>query len=146
MTCRESILAAGLTLASCTALQGQALPQARWPEGFTKASPEHMVTYEANLVCQKRLLGRVHVLEEKTEAPGRAGVLIEVKRDRADEPLRIWRTVSKSGGKFGIRGLEPSDYVMKVMLDGFQSHYQAVRISPECRSDRELVVDLRLGL
>ena len=63
-----------------------------------------MVIYATDPVCQKRLHGRVQVLEQKTEALGRTGVLIEVKRDRVDEPLRLWRTVTKGRGRFRIAG------------------------------------------
>ncbi len=146
MICRESMLAVGLTLASCAALQSQALPESRWPEGFTKANPEHMVIYETDLVCLKRLRGRVQVPEEKTEVPGRAGVLIEVKRDMVDKPFRVWRAVTKSRGKFRIRGLDQGDYIMKVTLDGFQSVYRRLRVSSECPPDEELTIDLKLGL
>jgi hypothetical protein len=95
MICRKAILAIGLALASCAPLRSQALPESRWPEGFTKANPEHMVIYETDPVCLKRLRGSVQVPAEKTEVPGRAGVLIEVKPDRATGPLRIWQTTSK---------------------------------------------------
>ena len=105
-----------------------------------------MVIYEPDQVCLKRLRGSVQVPAEKTEVPGRAGVLIEVKPDRATGPLRIWKTTSKRKGKFRITGLNNGDYIMKVTLDGFQSVYQRVRISAECPSDEDLTIDLKLGL
>lgn len=123
---------------------GQQLPESRWHEGFSEADPEYMIIAHQESICLRTFRGIATF--DGDRGAGREGVTIELKDDSATQPVRIRRTRTNRKGEFKIRGLKDGRYIMKVILDGFQSIYRPVEISSKCSAKQDLNIELQLDL
>lgn len=128
----------------------QGLDRSRWAEGFTVANPDWMARYMGDDQCARRVRGYVFdsvgERDDEIEVARVPCVVVELKRDSNENPIRLWKATTNSAGEFRIRNVPKGMYILKTSKDGFSPLYGRIRVSADCPKKKRLRLGIKLDL